>query len=487
MFIPVITSFQSVPVNIVGPSAEHRDSSFSSQVTMNYIPEAHATGASRSLLVPWPGSKGFSTITGSNPRGIWDFGGVTYKISDTTLYSVTSLGVETSIGTIEGTGRCIMRNDSSNLIITTGSKWYQYDGTNLTEFFPPTLSTGLVVTAGNSVDFLNGFAIYDVSDGKFLMSDFGDPDIFQNNNFATAESSPDNLKRIWAFNERAYLMGSKSVETWDISTGNPPLKKSQSGTMTPGLKDIHSVASSNDYTYYRGADGWIYRFSSTQAINITSGFAANAFETFADDTAEAYIIDIQGGTFYVINFTANNRTWVFSEKNHQLSPGVDDWFELSTGADKDIYIGAMYVKAFNKHLIEKRGTGDILELDINTFTDDGDTILRVRETPPIHGGLLGKEGGRLEMSWLEVILKKGTGLASGQGSDPRLYFQGTFDGANSYSNEEEVEIGRTGDTMLKVRWYHSESFYEAAFRVTGYDPVFYSIHGASIGLKFVGD
>ena len=485
----MITSFQNLPVNIVGPSAEHRDSSFSSQVTMNYIPESHKTGGSKALLVPWPGSKSFASIAASNPRGLRQVGSLLYKISDTTLYSVDSAGTETSIGDIDGTQRCILGDDGNNLIIATGEKWYQYAiaSSTLSEFASPTTNTGLALGQGNSVTFLNGFAIYDVDDGKFFMSSFGDPDGFESNNWATAESSPDDLKVVFAFNERVYLMGSRSIETWKIATGNPPLQKLQNGTMPVGLKDIHSVAASQNYFYFRGDDGWIYRVSSTQAINVTSGFAANAFETFADDTAEAYVIEIQGGTFYVINFTANNRTFVFSEKNHGLSPGVDDWFELSTGADQDIYIGAMYTKAFNKHLIEKKGSGDILELDLNTYTDDGDNIVRVRETPPINGGLLGQEGARLEMSWFEVTLKKGAGLATGQGSDPRIYLQGTFDGASSYSNEEEIEIGRTGEAMIRVRWYHCESFYEGAFRITGYDPVFYSIHGASIGLKLVGD
>jgi hypothetical protein len=485
----MITSFQNVPVNIVGPSAEHRDKSYSAQVTMNYIPETHKTGATQAVLVPWPGSKGFSTITGSNPRGMHEFGGVLYKISDQTLYSVDSVGVESPIGDIAGNNRCVMKDDGTNLIITTGSKWYQYDTSTstLTELFPPTLSTGLIVTAGNSVDFLNGFAIYDVSDGKFVMSDFGDPDSIQANNFATAESSPDDLKYVKVFNERAYLMGSRTIETWKISTGNPPLIKIQNGTMPVGLKDIHSVASSQNFVYFRGDDGWFYRFSSTQAVNITSGFAANAFESFADDTTEAYILEIQGGTFLVCKFTNNNKTWVFSERNHSLSPGLDDWFQLSTGPEEDLYIGAMYLKAFNKHLIEKKDSGDILELDLLTFTDDGQSIVRRRRSPPIHGGLLGKEGARLEMSWFEVKMKKGVGIPEGQGVDPRIYITASIDGSDSRSNQEEIEIGRTGETDLKIRWYHSASFYEADFEIVGLDPVFYSIHSASIGLKFMGD
>ena len=82
----MITSFKRVPVNIVGPTAEHRDGSFSSQVTMNYMPEINHTGGHKSILNPWLGSTSFATITGSSDRGIWEVNDVTYKISDQTLF-----------------------------------------------------------------------------------------------------------------------------------------------------------------------------------------------------------------------------------------------------------------------------------------------------------------------------------------------------------------------------------------------------------------
>ena len=482
------SSFKSVPVSIVGPSAEHRDQSYSGQVTMNYLVEGHQTGSHQGLLTGRPGAKGFATITGSNPRGIYErLGGVVYKISDTTLYSVTSLGVETSIGTIAGTGRCNFADDGTNLIIATGTRWYQYDGTALIEFTSPTTSTGLSLGQGNSVTFIGGFAVYDVAGGKFYVSDFGDPDGFQNNNFATAESVGDDLIRVLEFKERVYMFGTQSIETWTKGTGNPPLQQNLGGTMVVGLGDVHSVAKSVNFVYFRANDGLVYRFSSNQPVNVTSGFMAQKFRDYNLGNAVAYTYNLDGVYYYVISFPTDNKTWFFSEKSGELSPGVNDWAQLSTGTDQDRFIGEMYVRAFGRDLVEKKNNGDILELDFNTFTDDGETILRIRETPPIHGGLLGQEGGRLEMSWLEVVMKKGVGTQSGTGVDPRLYFQGTFDGSDSYSNESEVEIGRLGDSTIKVKWYHAQSFYEAAFRTIGYDPVLYSIHSASIGLKFVGE
>ena len=481
-----MSSFKNVPVNIVGPSSEHRDASYSNQVTMNYMVEGHPTGSHPGILISWPGSKPFASIAGSIPRGIYEkLGGVVYKISDTSLYSCDSAGSETLIGTIEGTNRCVFGDDGTNLIIVTGSKWYQYDGSTLTEFSPPTLSTGLAVSPGNSVAFLGGFAIYDIDGGKFIVSDFGDPNSFQSNNFATAESSGDNLMRVFSFKERVYMFGGLSVEIWESGIGNPPLQKS-SITMQIGLGDVHSVAHSINYVYFRANDGLVYRFSSNQPVNITSGFMAQDFRDFNLGTAVAYTYNLDGAFYYVINFVSDNKTYYFSEKTGELSPGVNNWAQLSTGIGQDRYIGEMYVRAFRKDLVEKKNSGDILELDKATFTDDGEISLKIRETAPIHAGLLGEEGRRLEMSWIEVIMKKGVGTQSGTGVDPRLYFQASFDGSNSYSNEHDVEIGRLGSTMIKVRWYHSQSFYEAAFKTIGYDPVLYSIHGASIGLKLVG-
>ncbi len=476
-----LSTYNAVPLRLVGASGAHRDSSYSNQETMNYRIEAHGSGSHPALLTPWPGSKSFSTRSATKPRGIYAWSGKVYKISDQTLYSYDSLGTETTIGTIAGTGRCVMADYRENLIIATGDKWYQLTGSTLTEFSSPD------GTQGNSVAFLSKYAIFDGSGQTYWVSDFGDPDSIQSNNFAEGESNGDDLQRIYAFKERVYMFGEKSIETYTIGTGNPPLTKAVNGTMATGLSDIHTVANSINYVYFRATDGLVYRFSSNQPINITSGYLAQKFQSYNKGNAVAWTAEFDGVFYYVINFPDNNATWAFSEKAGELSPGVNDWIQLSSGSDKDRYIGEMYVRAFNKDLVEKKGSGDILELDYTTYTDDGDTVVRVRETAPIHGGLLGQEGARLEMSWITIVLKKGVGTASGDGVDPRLYIQGSFDGSNSYSNQDELEIGRTGESMIKVTWYHVESFYEAAFKITGYDPVFVSLHGASIGLKVVGD
>ena len=120
------------------------------------------------------------------------------------------------------------------------------------------------------------------------------------------------------------------------------------------------------------------------------------------------------------------------------------------------------------------------------FTDDGTVSVRERVIAPINGGLLGREGARLQMSWFELVMKKGVGTASGDGVDPRAYFAISIDGGDSWTSDEQVEIGRTGESVIKVRWDKAISFYEASIRIKIYDPVFTSLKGASIALKFLG-
>lgn len=480
------SSFTNVPINVAGHSGAHRDRSYNTSTTMNFIVEQHKSGASQALMVPFPGSVPYQSIATVGDRGMLpNFQDRLYKISGTTLYSYDQAKNETVVGTIPGSGRCVMVNDQNFLIITTGTQWFQFDGILLTEFFAP---AGF--SQGSSVDILGGFFIYDMGSNAYGVSDFGDPDNIRSINANTIASKSGDLKRIYSFDENVYLMSEKNIETHYLrGTSNPPIVKTNGGTMTVGLKDTHSVANSQRFVYFRGSDGYVYRFSSTQSINITSGAAANAFEAYGEDTATGYVIDIQGGTFYIITFLQNNATWVFSERSGELSPGINDWFQLSSGSEMDRYIGDFYVKAFDRHLIAKKNSGDILELDLDVFTDDGDTVVRLREIPPIHGGLLDKtgEGRRIEASWFTIVGKKGVGLITGQGVDPRVYLEISTDGGESYSNQEHVDLGRLGESMIRVTWYFTASAYEMSVRLKFYDPIFASIHSASMGLKFIGD
>ena len=467
-------TFQTVAVQIVGQTYQHRSRPLSSQRTMNLIPEFNVTGKKESSMNCWPGSKPYIVGTGSD-RGYHVFNNVLYKVSGASLYSENSDKTETLIGTIAGTNRCIFANDGFSMIITTGGTGYQYvDSTNtLTEI------TDTDFDNGNSVAFINSQMVFDGDGGRFQVANPGDPDNIEANNFATAESAPDDTIRVYTFSERLYLFGERTVETWyNSGTGNPPFDRVNGGTMQIGLAAVHSVTESPDFVYFLGSDKSVYRFSATQAQSISTIAISHEFESYDDvSDAIAFMVNIEGQYIYVIKFPTAGKCFAFNE-------GSNGWFELSTGASQGLYIGNSYAEAYGKKFIADNG--NTLELDLDTYTDNGETIIRERVTAPLDGAAIGVEGGRVTMSRFQVVMETGIGLITGQGETPQLMFQASFDGGKSWTNADTVMIGRLGESRVKVEWYHMASFYEVMFRIRMSDPVFISIHSAAIDISAGG-
>lgn len=462
--------FKQVPVNFTGASYTHRSRSLSAQKTMNLIPEFVPSGKSQSAITSWYGSKAWSTDDVLRlDRGLHVFAGTLYKVTDQTLYSITGQGVQTSLGTIDGVNPCIFADDGYTMRIATGSKDYLVTGGVLSEL------TDADLNPGNSVAYLNQQMINDSTGGQFQTSDVGVPGSIASNNFATAESAPDDTIRVFTFNERLYLFGDRSsVETWyNSGTGNPPFDRVQGGTMNIGMDSPYSVASTPEYVYFLGIDSVVYRFSATQPDPVTPPAISAEFATYTTTDARAFVARIEGMEFYILTFPTDGKTWAFNEE-------FNAWFELSTGADESQYIGTSYAEAYGKKLIAAGGS--VLELDADTYTDNGDVIINERVSPPIISGV----GNRIEMSSFTLVMETGAGLITGQGVKPVAMFSASLDGGKSFGPESAVEIGRTGQSREKVTWYNMASAYEIIIKVRISDPVFVSIHNASIEIREAG-
>ena len=461
-------AYQSMPVNFIGPSYEHRSRSLSSQKTMNLIPEFLPSGKSQNAMSSWYGGKAWSSGTGSD-RGLHVFAGTLYKVTGPSLYSIDGSGAQTLIGTIDGSSPCIFADDGYTMRIATGAKDYLVTSGVLSELSDTDLSPG------NSVAYLNQQMINDSTAGQFQVSDVGVPGSIASNNFATAESAPDDTVRVYTFNERLFLFGDKStVETWyNSGTGNPPFDRVQGGTMQIGTASPYSVASSQEFVYFLGSDATVYRFSATQAVPVTPPAIAAAFAGYTNSDARAYMANIEGMSFYVLNFVTEGKTWAYNEDGNA-------WFELSTGANESNYIGTSYAEAYGKKLMASGG--NVLELDADTYTDNGEVIIRERVCSPITG----QNGERIEMSSFTLVMETGVGLITGQGVNPVVMFSASYDGGKSFGTESTVEIGRQGEGRESVVWYNIASAYEIVIKARISDPVFISIHSASIQLRPAG-
>lgn len=461
-----------VPINLTGGTYRHPSLPLSAQTTRNFWPQQIDNQSAKSpyILHSWPGLTLFGAGSGAD-GGQFEHNGTLYHVAGTTLYSVDSAGTHTALGTMGGSGPCIFDGMGSSVIIVRSGSVYEWNGTTLT------LAADTDFETPNSVTVLNNQAIYDGDQGRFCVSDVGTPITINSLNYATAESNSDDLIRVYAHLEQVYLFGNKTVERWwDSGVGNPPFDRVQGGTISIGLQALHSVASNKDSLYFLGTDSRIYRSSGGNVAAVTDKALARAIADMSDSSdAVGFCFTKDDQYFYQITFPTADKTFIYPEGGQ--------WFEVSSGVLGGRSIGNSYAFAYGKHLIGDYQNGNLYELDDDTYTENGAAVRRVRDTAPMHGGLVQKPGKRLEMNRFELIMETGTGLVSGQGSDPVVMLSFSDDGGRSFCTEIWGAVGKLGEYLWKVEWFALGSFDSRVIRIATTDPVKYSIHSAAADIE----
>lgn len=464
----------TVPINITGASYKARSLPLSAQKTQNLYPELvdNQSAKSRFVLQSFPGMKLFGSATGTD-RGAFEHLGTVYRVLSTTLYSVNSSGAHTSLGTIDGTARCIFDGIGSNVVIANGSgKVFQYDGSTVTEITDVDLETPLCVA------HINNQIIFDGDGGRFASSDVGDATSISGLNYATAESNADDLIRPYVFNQILYLFGDKTTEPWyNSGVGNPPFDRIEGGIIPIGLLARYSVANNDRLMYFLGDDNEVYAVQGSNAQKVSTIAISRTIAEFSQVAdAIGWCFSLEGQNFYKITFPSAGKSFCYAESSGH-------WFELSSGLDGGRARANSHVFAFRRNLVGDSESGNLYEWDIDTFTEAGETILRVRDTGPLHGELVGAPGKRIEMDRFELIMETGVGILSGQGSDPVIMLQTSDDGGKTWSTERWGKVGKLGKFMIKVEWHALGSFFERIIRLKMTDPVFFSIHSAAADLR----
>jgi len=469
-------AFQTIPVNTTGPSYQDRSRPLSSQTTRMFYHEVVESGKDQFVLKSFPGLKLFGSAVGSNDRGQTQMALTGFRVLDTTLYSVSSTGVHTSLGSIPGIGRCIFANDGINLFIVSDLKVFQWDGTTVTEV------TNVNITGSKSVAFFNNQFAY-TKDTLTIISDVGDGSTASGLNAVGAESLPDDLVRDYWFDQVLYRFGTRSVELWyNSGVGSPPIARIEGGIFSVGTAAIHSIANTKDALYWLGSDRRIYKTKGGVEDIVSSSAISHAIEGY-DTVDDCFVSEwvLEGKAFLSFTFPSEDRTWGFVEEL-----GVNGWFELSSGTDGGRFQADSFVNVYGKTLFGDLGTGKLFELDIDTFDLGGDVLQRRRIMTSINGKTLGQPGKRVEMSRFELILETGVGLVSGQGVDPLIMIEASYDGGKSFELGTWMRIGRLGETDIRAEWFNMRSFYDLIIRITTSDPVDYSIYSGAIDLRLAG-
>ena len=77
-------------------------------------------------------------------------------------------------------------------------------------------------------------------------------------------------------------------------------------------------------------------------------------------------------------------------------------------------------------------------------------------------------------------METGVGLASGQGSDPKLMLRYSNDNGHSWSNSKEKSIGLQGEYTARVKFGPTGAGRNRVWEITMTDPVKFAVFGADV-------
>ena len=268
------------------------------------------------------------------------------------------------------------------------------------------------------------------------------------------------------------MMGEITIEPWwNSGTGSPPFDRIEGAISQVGLGALHSVASTREWFYFVGHNNQIYRANGATVEPIFPDAIARDiadFATIADARGITY--NLEGQWMYEVTFPTADKTYCYPEGGQV--------FELSSGTEGGKNIASSSAFVFGKNLVGDSTSGNIYELDPDTYTDNGSTIVRTRDTAVLHGGMFGVPGKRLEMNSLELFVETGVGLLAGQGQDPKITLSFSDDGGRTFTTVGADTIGKLGEYQHRVRWFALGSFYERIIRIQISDPVYIVVYSA---------
>jgi hypothetical protein len=461
----------------IGSSYTARSKSFDSQRAVNLYVEMSQSGPgpSKSIaaLIGTPGLALWSTLAGGAVRGAIRFSSaVAVVVVGANVYTVTTAGVGTLIGAIgDGTTPVSMASNGTVVAVATGIALFAVN---------PTLGTVAVMPgyAADRVDFIDGYFVFnETGTGRFRITGLYATtiDVLA---FATAEGSPDNLISLIVDHRELWLFGQSSTEVW-FNSGNAdfPFERIQGAFIEQGCAASFSVAKMDNTVFWLTADdrgqGTVQKATGYQPQRISTHALEFAIASYSRiDDAVAYTYQQEGHSFYVLSFPTGNATWVYD-----ASTGL--WHERAwrnpTDASLNRHRAQCHMAFAGKNLVGDWETGNIYRLDLDTFTDNGAVLPRVRACSHLSA----------DLHWqfftaLQIDMEAGVGLTTGQGSDPKAMLQWSDDGGYTWGPEVWASIGKLGEKRTRVRWRRLGKSRDRVFRVTITDPIKVVMVGASV-------
>lgn len=464
-------------LGLVGGSYQERSLPFDAQRTINLFPVVDETkqGKEVAALYGTAGLATFVELPDSPIRAEFYSAGKTraFAVAGEGVYEIFTDGIYSLLGALESNETvCTIAENATQLAICDGNDLYilTYATNSLDKVVDPDFPQAV------SVSFQDQYFIINKPDSaEVYVSTLADGTSWAALDFATAESSPDDLVRVYSAFGQLWLFGEVTTEVW-YNSGNVdyPFARIEGAKMQMGCIARHSVVDLDNSVFWLGGDkdgrGIVYKASGYTPQRVSTHAIEFAIRQATDmENIRAYSYQEDGHLFYVLTGGGLATTLVYD-----ASTGL--WHErayLDHCGDWQLHKAATHIYAFNKHLVGDAASGKIYDMSLDYFDDDGEEIKRERTFTHLHN-----ENNRFIVREIQVDFEDGVGLTTGQGDNPTVWLQTSNDGGRVFGTELQASIGAIGARSTRAVWRRLGQFDLLTVKVSISDPVKVAICGA---------
>lgn len=465
------------------------------------------------------------TTTAGTPTGL------TYEVAPTTL-NVTAVtsgtlyvgqtiqGVGIAVDTIitafgTGSGGVGTYTVSSSGFLTSR----QFYGLN----FSVLPTTDGAFSGANTVDIIDNYFVYNnPTTQQFGASDLLSP-VSPPLSFSLKDGAPDDLVALIVDHREVYLLGEISSEVWtDVGTVPFPFQR------IPGTSTQHGIAAPFSVSRLGNSFAYVSRNNRGQAqIMQMQGYIPQRISTHAVENtlvnqyvgdAISWTYQLEGHEVFVVTFPSLELTWAYditTQMWHKwLYTATDSTYQRHRGNCCAVFQGLVIIGDYEN--------GKLYELDKDNYTDDGQTIRRLRRAPH-----LVTEFQRQYFDELQIQFQPGVGTTGLSNYDqivipgyiylgdtytitstasltievdktyvlgsivqqnpttttPQAMLRWSNDGGSTWSNEHWTGIGQLGKYKNRAIWRRLGTARDRVFEVVVTDPVKMVIISANLKVQ----
>lgn len=427
-------------------------------------------GVSTTSLRATPGLKEWCDL-GSDLgiRGCKVFSNRLYAVSGNSVYQVGKdknvVTCDNNLDTYDGT--VSMDNTATQLMVVDGISGYIIFNDTIykivDEDFPKNPQT---VTEQD-----NYFLVTRPDSGRINISDLANGRSWDGTNFFNEEADPDDAIAVMSSHSDIVVWGEKTMNFYYNSGATVPFDEKPGTFQEIGIGAKFSPALLDNTIFFLTDKFQVARINGYNPLAVSNKAIEYQIASLSrKDDAVGMGITIEGNPFYIITFPEANKTLAYNAATnfwHELASYPSPYNNRWRGQCCEYFDG--------KWIVGDHSNGKLYELDFDTFTDNGELIKRTRTTKAIKS-----EGKNIFHHRLEVFFEPGTGLVSGQGSDPQAMLRYSDDACETWSHEIWRSTGKIGEYKNQIVWDRLGASRYRNYQLSVTDPVKWAIINANL-------